>query len=101
MIEVNIRYERDMDMLFDHADGFGIFHVQYRDADDLTSVFAQAMDLLDGCFHILGGGVGHALDDDGMIPADGDVTDCYFPGLRTLDHLDHLYSIIHQSTVFQ
>ena len=72
VVEMNVRDERDGDILLNFAQRVRGLHIRHRDAHDLAARLFERVDLRDGGLGILSVRVAHRLDRDRRAAADSD-----------------------------
>ncbi len=85
VVEVDVGDDRDARGADDLLQGRGAVRGRARHADDVGAGLLAAADLGDGRGRILGRRVGHGLDADRRVSADGDGADHDLPRLAPLD----------------
>ena len=76
VVKMNIRYDGGGDsLLLDGQYGFGSLRIGHRNADDITACRGQRFDLTYRCLNIVGVGIGHGLNGDGVVGTDGNLAD--------------------------
>ena len=84
VIKVDVRHQRNMNLLLDLSQRRGGFHGRHGHADNVAASLLQPLDLLHRGVHILGFGIAHGLNQDRVSPADDPVPNlnhfCIFPG---------------------
>ena len=86
VVEVNVCYQRDVNLPFDVGEGFGGLHVGHSRAYDLAACIFKLPDLCDCGGDVPGVSLGHGLDRDRSISADLDVADLEGFGYAASDH---------------
>src|SRR5690606_31059760 len=85
VVEVNVGHQRDLRLAGDGAEGRSGVLVRTGDPDDVGPRLLQPTDLVDRRRGVGRGGVGHRLDRDRRVAADGDVSDHDLAALAALD----------------
>ncbi len=85
VVEVDVGHQRYLDLLLDPAKRLGGVHVRHRNPHDIDTGGFQAVDLGDGCGHVVGVAVGHALHRNRGIASDRYRADPDLAGFATLD----------------
>ena len=83
VVEMDIGDDRDTCLLGDCRERIGSFSVGDGEADDIAADLCDGGDLRDGCVDIARVGLGHCLDADRCITADGDWADIDLSGLSS------------------
>jgi hypothetical protein len=86
VIEMDVGDEGNGDLRPDAANGLGGLDIEHRHPDDLAARLLEAVDLGDRRLHIAGIGIGHGLDGNWGIAADGHIAEHYLSGLFPADH---------------
>ena len=85
IIKMNVRHQRNRNLLLNLAEGLRRLHGRNRAADNVAACRRQRLNLGHGSLHILCLCIGHGLDQDRIASSDDPVAD--FNNLRMLSHV--------------
>ena len=75
IIKMDIRHQRNMDLRNDLPYGLGCILIRHGTTDDITPHLFETQNLRHSACHIIGFGIGHGLDQNGMMIPDDPVFD--------------------------